>query len=791
MRGLHLPGVVSLLDDGPEGDYHVVVMPWIEGEPFLGPERRAWEDIAPTVGRLLENLARVHVLGVLHRDLKPENILVVADGSPMMVDFGLAGGRSLVRERGKAGGTCRYVSPEQWAGKPCGPTTDLYSLGVMLFESLSGGHLPQSTRPANRYLHERLNHDPNPLRLVAPDVSPELAEVVDALVARHPEDRPRSAMDVLRRLGLSTASPDHPLKARLDALPNQASPTHLRALFWGPDLLHHLAEDAARVLWRRTGGLRETVEDELRLWVAAGLCHRDGDRIRIRRAAIQELDDSHSFALQNALPTGLSALACDTLDWLQRAWPSGSVDLAARASGAPANDVERAVEALAAHNLAWHTESGQLCVRPHQVPPDLSRSRRLLALLPVDSVRSLRLRAQLSEPLPSSSILSTLQQSITDGHFDAAWRTIELGLHAARQAEDLDFERAMSHQLVAVSCCHQRVETTEAALFELGRGLLPEPDLMPLTDLLRAFRATLRGELERARSLLAGLPPFDDEELELWRVTTEVAATMSETLGTRHRHLQNLHDWAQRSHRRQARWYGWMGQLRAQQDGLAEAAELHTKAAAMRTLGDGKLSSLVNAAIARLELGELEQALEMGSRCVALSREVQMPTLEALGWWTVRAARYRQGRTVVDEPELQAVLHTIPARTMGLLLLGEATRFWRDQRSDAFADLWATIPKSVWESTSAPIRALLRSLGAYEGLDSWPDLDANALPPLIAAQAWALRAWSESDDRRETAAHRARRALSSAATVPPGGRLEVLSPQECDVPMSAPRHPAG
>lgn len=206
LRLLKLPGVSRLLDEGTYGGRPFLVMELVPGKPFPGAlgwrGPKPWESLHQTSVALLEILARVHLRGVVHRDLKPDNVLVDENGRPVVLDFGLSGGPAIGAGREverTAVGTPAFAAPEQILGAPVDARADLYSFGAMLYEALSGSP-PHASNLADEFLQERLHSPARPLSEMAHGVPPAVATLVDRLLARDPEDRPRSAADVLATL---------------------------------------------------------------------------------------------------------------------------------------------------------------------------------------------------------------------------------------------------------------------------------------------------------------------------------------------------------------------------------------------------------------------------------------------------------------------------------------------------------------------------------------------------------------------------------------------------------------
>ena len=152
---------------------------------------------------MADALAAVHEVGIVHRDVKPANVLLASDGRVLLTDFGIATrGRQDLTSEDVMMGTAKYLSPEQVEGEPASARADLYSLGVVLYECLAGRPPFLAESDAATAL-ARLRADPIPLRTLRPAIPSRLATLVRACLARHPDDRPRSASalrDALVRL---------------------------------------------------------------------------------------------------------------------------------------------------------------------------------------------------------------------------------------------------------------------------------------------------------------------------------------------------------------------------------------------------------------------------------------------------------------------------------------------------------------------------------------------------------------------------------------------------------------
>lgn len=192
LRCLRIPGVVPLLDDGvDESGVPFLVMEYIEGDPF--PGRHSDEPLAttPFVFRsLLQVLARVHAMGIVHGDIKPSNVLVDRQRRVTVVDFGHGVSPQLDRSfcRRPSQHASRYSAPEQLRGEPIGPSVDLYAVGLMMYEVLTG-RLPRISNVGGRLEQE-------PLLVPAP-VPHIVCRLIDQLLEVDPRQRTPSASAAL------------------------------------------------------------------------------------------------------------------------------------------------------------------------------------------------------------------------------------------------------------------------------------------------------------------------------------------------------------------------------------------------------------------------------------------------------------------------------------------------------------------------------------------------------------------------------------------------------------------
>jgi eukaryotic-like serine/threonine-protein kinase len=224
------PNIVTVIDRGDDGGRQYIVFEHVEGENLKElvtrtgrlPPRRALELVIPVA----DGLAFAHERGLVHRDVKPQNVLLSSEGEIKVTDFGIA--RSLdvehgVTQTGTVLGTSEYLAPEQASGEPVSPATDEYSLGVVLWELLTG-EVPFTGENFVAVALRHVNEPPPSLREQRPDLSPRLAAAVERALAKDPARRFPSMSALATELRACLAELDRATPVEDDAALTQVSP---------------------------------------------------------------------------------------------------------------------------------------------------------------------------------------------------------------------------------------------------------------------------------------------------------------------------------------------------------------------------------------------------------------------------------------------------------------------------------------------------------------------------------------------------------------------------------------
>jgi eukaryotic-like serine/threonine-protein kinase len=197
--------IVDVYDVGLDGDIHYIVMEYVDGSDLKALLTRGGplpvEQAVAIAEAVAQGLSAAHRIGLVHRDIKPQNIIVGPGGQVKITDFGIAKSAlsTAMTETGVTFGTADYISPEQARGQPATPRSDIYSLGVTLYEMLTG-RLPFSGESSIAVAMQHVGEEPPPPRMFNPRIPPALEALVLRAMSKDPNDRPATAQEFARLL---------------------------------------------------------------------------------------------------------------------------------------------------------------------------------------------------------------------------------------------------------------------------------------------------------------------------------------------------------------------------------------------------------------------------------------------------------------------------------------------------------------------------------------------------------------------------------------------------------------
>src|SRR5215470_7032665 len=200
---LNHPNIVTIYDAGEHEGIFYIAMEFIEGTTLheLLMEKRVLptEEVLGITRQICRGLDYAHSNGIIHRDVKPANIMITANGTVKIMDFGIAKSGGQVTNTGQVLGTPNYMSPEQVKGRPLDGRSDLFSLGVLLYEMLTG-EKPFIGQNVTTIIYKIVNESPIAPRDLDVTVPAALSNIVVKLLAKSPDERYKSGAELVRDL---------------------------------------------------------------------------------------------------------------------------------------------------------------------------------------------------------------------------------------------------------------------------------------------------------------------------------------------------------------------------------------------------------------------------------------------------------------------------------------------------------------------------------------------------------------------------------------------------------------
>src|SRR6185295_16988011 len=213
--GLQHPNIVSIFDRGEWNGTYYIAMEYVEGHTLKEVIRERGPAPPEAASDILLQILRAarfaHQRGVVHRDLKPQNVLIDGDGRVQVADFGIArAGASDMTETGSIMGTAQYLSPEQAQGRPVDARSDLYSIGIVLYEMLTG-RVPFDAESPVTVALKQVSESPIPPREIDPSIPPALEGVVLRALEKDPAQRFADADEFIEALHRARVAPEEVL----------------------------------------------------------------------------------------------------------------------------------------------------------------------------------------------------------------------------------------------------------------------------------------------------------------------------------------------------------------------------------------------------------------------------------------------------------------------------------------------------------------------------------------------------------------------------------------------------
>ncbi|MBN1270975.1 MAG: serine/threonine protein kinase [Candidatus Aminicenantes bacterium] len=248
------PNIITVYDIGRQEDMTYIVMQYIKGmslQSIMASKKKvAYSNILNIMEKACLALDYAHEKGIVHRDIKPGNIMMSEEGEPFIADFGIARVEtSTMTQTGTIMGTLSYMSPEQIEGKKVDGRTDIFSLGVILYELLTG-KMPFEGDNVSTTIYKIMNKEPEPLNITKKDIPSGFQHIINKALAKNPEERYQSCREFVKDLRGLPLTGDETLAYDVKTWQSreiEKKPIKKRALLW--------ASAAASVLLAAAAGI--------------------------------------------------------------------------------------------------------------------------------------------------------------------------------------------------------------------------------------------------------------------------------------------------------------------------------------------------------------------------------------------------------------------------------------------------------------------------------------------------------------------------------------------------------
>ncbi|MEK6755805.1 MAG: serine/threonine-protein kinase, partial [Bacteroidota bacterium] len=224
---LNHPNICTIYGIEEHDGHTFIAMELVEGQSLREKKQSFSVKQAVDIGiQIADGLSAAHEKGIVHRDIKPENIMIRKDGIVQIMDFGLAKlrGASRLTKEGSTVGTVGYMSPEQVQGQETDHRTDIFSLGVILYEMLAG-QSPFKGVHETAIMYEIVNVDPAPTSSINSEINPELDAIILECLAKEPDERYQSAKEISKELRRFKRESSRQRVSRITATPQAYKPS--------------------------------------------------------------------------------------------------------------------------------------------------------------------------------------------------------------------------------------------------------------------------------------------------------------------------------------------------------------------------------------------------------------------------------------------------------------------------------------------------------------------------------------------------------------------------------------